>query len=310
MFSEYSMHHISILLGTYNGASFLSEQIDSVLNQSHSNWRLIIRDDGSTDTTKEILHDYRSKYPEKIMIVDSNGNLGVISNFSRLLESSQASYIMFCDQDDVWLPDKIELTLKKMQEIEKSNPNIPLLIHTDLKVVNRDLDILNDSYWGYQGIDPQYDTLNRLLVQNVITGCTVLINKKLADLTLPIPNEVIMHDWWLGLVATSFGQIHHINTPTMLYRQHANNDTGATSFNFKTILKKLQNLSNINLEKYTVQSELLLSRYSKDLRPEQKELLEAFIDTKNQSWLQSKQTLVKYKILKQGYIRNIGLFLC
>ena len=305
------MHQVDILLSTYNGAIFLSEQIDSILNQSYTDWKLIIRDDSSTDKTKEVLQTYQNRYPKKIVVQkNSDENLGVILNFSKLLESSSAPYIMFCDQDDVWLPEKVELTLKKMIEVEKSNPNTPLLIHTDLRVVNTNLGILSNSYWSYQGIDPEYDTLNRLLVQNVITGCTVMINKKLADIALPIPDKAIMHDWWLGLVAASFGQVHHIDTPTMLYRQHANNDTGATSFNLHTILKKLQNLSNINLEKYTVQAELLLSRYSEDLKPEQKTLLEAFIATKNQSWIKSKQTLVKYKILKQDIFRNIGLLLC
>jgi len=305
------MHQVDILLSTYNGAIFLSEQIDSILNQSYTDWKLIIRDDSSTDKTKEVLQTYQNRYPKKIVVQkNSDENLGVTLNFSKLLESSSAPYIMFCDQDDVWLPEKVELTLKKMIEVEKSNPDTPLLIHTDLKVVNTNLDILSDSYWSYQGLDPEYDILNRLLVQNVITGCTVMINKKLADIALPIPDKAIMHDWWLGLVAASFGQVHHIDIPTMLYRQHANNDTGATSFNLHTILKKLQNLSNINLEKYTVQAELLLSRYSEDLKPEQKTLLEAFIATKNQSWIKSKQTLVKYKILKQDIFRNIGLLLC
>ena len=302
------MHQVDILLGTYNGAIFLSEQIDSIINQSFTDWKLIIRDDGSTDGTTEILLDYQSKYPKKITVLEhGHENIGVILNFSKLLEASNAPYIMFCDQDDIWLAEKVELTLKEMLTIEKSNPNIPLLVHTDLKVVNTSLDILSNSYWSYQGINPDYDTFNRLLIQNVITGCTVMINRKLATLALPIPNEVIMHDWWLGLVASSFGQIHHLNTPTILYRQHDNNDTGATSFNLNTILTQLQNLSKVNLHKYILQAKPLLSRYETILNSEQKEILEAFIDIEKQSWIKGKLTLVKYKILKQDMIRNLGL---
>ena len=302
------MKQVDILLGTYNGATFLVEQINSILNQSFTDWKLIIRDDGSSDGTTEIVLDYQSKYPEKITVLENtNENLGVILNFSQLLEASHAPYIMFCDQDDIWLAEKVELTLTKMLAIEKLNPKIPLLVHTDLKVVDDNLDILSDSYWSYQGIDPNYDTLNRLLIQNVITGCTVMINKQLAHLALPIPSTVIMHDWWLGLVATSSGQIHHLKLPTVLYRQHDNNDTGATAFNFNTILTQLHNLSNLNLHKYIFQAKSLLSRYETTLKSEQKELLEAFIDIEKQSWIQGKLSLIKYKILKQDFFRNLGL---
>ncbi len=304
------MNQIDILLGTYNGELFISEQIDSILNQSYTDYRLIIRDDSSTDKTKKILLDYQLRFPHKIMIIDNNENLGVIANFSKLLEISSAPYIMFCDQDDVWLPEKVKLTFEKMLEIEKLSSDTPLLIHTDLKVVNLNLNILSDSYWSYQGIDPKYDTLNRLLVQNVITGCTVMINKKLADLALPIPNKTIMHDWWLGLVASSFGQIYYIDMPTILYRQHTNNNTGATSFNLRTTLKQIQNLSDIDLRKYTVQAEQLLLRYEESFGDKSKRLLYDFISIQKQSWLKSKYILLKYEIIKQGLLRNMGLFFC
>lgn len=305
------MNQVDILLGTYNGESFLSEQINSIINQNHTDWKLIIHDDNSTDNTVSIIHQYVEDYPNKIIFLNDNISFGnALENFSYLLEHTKASYIMFCDQDDVWLPNKIEITLVKIKETKKEFPDMPVLVHTDLKVVNSDLNILSDSYWSYQGIDPDYDTLNRLLVQNVITGCTVMINKKLADMALPIPKGAIMHDWWLGLVASSVGKIVYIDTATMLYRQHANNDTGATRFNLSAILKQWKNLSYIDLKKYTVQAEELLSKYEENLNDEQKELLKAFISTDKQSWIQSKQTLLKYKILKQGIFRNIGLLLC
>ena len=302
------MNQVDILLGTYNGATFLPEQIDSILKQSFTDWKLIIRDDGSSDGTTEILLNYQSRYPQKIILLENdNQNIGVVSNFSQLLETSTAPYIMFCDQDDIWLPKKVALTLNEMLRLEKSNPNIPLLVHTDLKVVDTNLDTLSDSYWSYQGINPDYNTLNRLLIQNVITGCTIMVNKQLAHLSLPIPKKVVMHDWWLGLVASSFGQIHHLRIPTVLYRQHNSNDTGATPFNLDTVLTQFQNLHNLNLHKYILQAKPLLSRYKTKLDTEQKDLLEAFIAIKTQSWLKSKFTLVKYKILKQDIFRNLGL---
>jgi len=308
------MNTVAILLSTYNGEKYILDQLRSLENQSYLDFDLYIRDDASSDNTVTLIKQFQSQSNLSIIFLPTEINLGAKDSFAYLLKHSiqhlQYEYFMFCDQDDVWLPKKIELTLKKILEVEKFSLNTPLLIHTNLKVVNTNLDILSNSYWHYQHIDPSKDALNQLLLQNTITGCTVMINKKLANLVFLIPHNVIMHDWWLGLVAASFGQIHHIDTPTMLYRQHSNNDTGATSFNFNTILKKFQNLSNINLNKYIIQAEELLSHYSEDLNTEQKELLEAFIYTRNQLWIQSKQTLLKYKILKQDIFRNIGLLLC
>ena len=305
------MNQVDILLGTYNGALYIQEQIESILNQSYTNWKLIIRDDGSNDTTKEILQTYEEKYPDKITIQnDNDNNLGTALNFSKLLETSNAPYLMFCDQDDIWLANKIELTLKKMLNMERSAPLTPILIHTDLKVVNSDLNIISDSYWSFQGIDPEYCTLNRLLVQNTITGCTVMINRELADLAYPIPAEAIMHDWWLGLVAASFGKIGTINEGTVMYRQHSGNDIGASSFNVPTILGKMKIIFSMTLEKYIIQARHLLLRYPDRLSKKQKIMLEDFISIGDIPWSRGKIILLKYNILKQHWIRNIGLLLC
>lgn len=305
------MHRVEILLGTHNGAAFLSEQLDSIVNQSYADWKLVIHDDGSTDETVDIIKKYTALYPDKITFLDDALSFGnAPGNFAFLLEKATAEHVMLCDQDDVWLPDKIELTRNKMLEVEKSHPDLPILVHTDLKVVDQQLESLSDSFWSYQGIDPDYNTLNRLLIQNVVTGCTVMINKKLAILALPIPNDVIMHDWWLGLVASSFGEIHHIERATMLYRQHTNNDTGATRYNLQNVFKKAKELSDIDLKKYIDQAKELLDRYTTKLTPKQTRLLNDFTSIEKVSWLQSKQILLTNKILKQDLLRNIGLLVC
>lgn len=305
------MHRVEILLGTYNGASFLGEQLDSIVNQGYTDWKLLIHDDNSTDETINIIKKYTALYPDKITFLDDALSFGNASeNFGFLLGNTSANYVMFCDQDDVWLPHKIERTLQKMKEVEDTYSNTPILIHSNLKVVDQDLDVLSDSYWSYQGIDPSYSTLNRLLVQNVITGCTVMINRPLATMALPVPKNVIMHDWWLGLVASAFGNISYIDAPLMLYRQHEANDTGATSFNMKTILKKANNLSNINMSKYIEQAKVFLHQYDSQLTKEQTMLLKEFVSIEHSSWLHSKKILLQHNILKQDLIRNIGLLLC
>ena len=164
---------IDILLATYNGETFLEEQIDSLLAQSHHGWRLLVRDDGSSDGTREILENYRSRHPDLIIIIPSDGqNLGVCGNFSHLLEQTDAPYVMFCDQDDVWHHDKIETTLTKMRELERQHgESAPLLIHTDLMVVDAQLTVIGESLWRYQNTEPKRLTkLNRVLMQNFATA--------------------------------------------------------------------------------------------------------------------------------------------
>ncbi len=302
---------ITILLATYNGGKFLFQQLDSILKQTNQNWKLLIHDDNSTDNTVDIIRQYQKQYPSKIQFIDDDVSFGNAStNFSFLLEHVDTEYIMLCDQDDVWVANKIELTLQKMQDMEKHYQNTPILIHTDLTVVDEELKVISKSYWDYQHLDPSKDSLNRLLVQNTITGCTVMINRELANMALPIPNNVIMHDWWLGLVAATFGKIIYIDMPMVFYRQHSKNDTGATKFNLKTIWKKMSSLYKIDLQKYILQAKELLDRHQEKMDTEQKKLIFNFIAIENSSWLKSKLILLKYKIFKQDLIRNIGLLLC
>jgi len=305
------MNQINILLATYNGAPYLDEQLDSLFNQTYTKWHLFIHDDNSSDDSVEIIKRYSEQYPEKITLIDDNISYNSASaNFSSLLRHVTTKYVMFCDQDDIWLSTKIALTVEKMQALEVSFPNEPLLVHTDLTVVDEELKTIADSYWDYQHLHPSALSLNKMLVQNVITGCTIMINKKLYTKALPIPDNAIMHDWWLGLVASSFGQIYHITTPTILYRQHSNNDTGAKVFDLQTIIEKALSLSKTDLHKYINQAKVLLERYEAELTVDQRELLLDFVNIENTSWLAAKKTLLNHKILKQGLFRNVGLFIC
>ncbi len=219
---------IDILLAAYNGEKFLAQQIDSILAQTHQDWQLLIRDDQSADNTVKIIKEYTSKYSDKIKLIEDNkGNLGLVRNFETLLKSSQAEYIMFCDQDDIWLPNKIELTLNTMKSAENQNPDTPILVHTDLKIVDEELRPIADSFWKSCKISPQTDgLLNKIVYRNIVTGCTVMINKKLKENSIPFPPQVRLHDWWLAVNAAKNGKLISIQEQTILYRQHSKNVVG------------------------------------------------------------------------------------
>ena len=297
---------VDILLATFNGFSFIASQLDSILSQDYKNIRLIIRDDMSTDSTSRVLEAYSNQFPDVITLLPSERQLGAKGNFSYLMGYSKADYIMFADQDDVWEEGKVGATLERMNLLELHNSkDIPLLVHTDLKVVDRDLNVLSSSFWNYCGIDPSKGhTLNRLLMQNVVTGCTMMINRPLLELGFPVPESAVMHDWWLALVAAAFGKIEVLPEATMLYRQHARNTVGASKFlSFSYFKNGLKRLNKPEKAKQFHAMELL-KRYFYLLNARQKQLLKAFNKLPRAAFPQKVFLILRYRFFKMGLIRN------
>ncbi len=221
---------IEVLLATYNGAAFLEHQIDSILEQSYGTWRVLARDDGSEDGTVEILRGYAARHPGRfVLIEDGAGNQGYRGNFSMLLERSTADYVALCDQDDEWYPNKLALCMQEMRAMEEIHgPVSPLLVFTDLEVVDEELEPIAGSLWDYAGLDPDISQrFSMLLIQNVVTGCTTLINRPLVVLSSPIPEAAAAHDWWIALTAAAHGHAAYLRTGTVRYRQHGSNMIGA-----------------------------------------------------------------------------------
>jgi glycosyltransferase involved in cell wall biosynthesis len=309
---------IDILMAAYNGAPYIGAQIDSLIRQSRGEWRLVIRDDGSHDKTAAIIQNYQSRYPDKISVLDNgNLNLGAKANFSRLLEHSQADYIMLCDQDDIWLPNKVDLTLSKMAAMENElGVNTPILVHTDAKVTDENLEVIAGSLWHYQKSDPaEGAALRRLLLQNVATGCTIMINKALRDKALPIPEEAMMHDWWLVLVAAVFGRIEYIPVTTLLYRQHERNDTGAKAWDTRAGIRYLRDLpgairyikqSNLNVQR---QAAAFFEHYKDSLRSQDRELLYVYAHIGSRSYFMRRYLFLKYGFFYTDPVRNVGRLL-
>jgi glycosyltransferase involved in cell wall biosynthesis len=306
---------IDILLATYNGDEYLADQIDSLLKQTRVNWHLIARDDGSTDATRSILADFKNRYPEKITLIeDGLGNLGACGNFAALLGHAGADYIMFCDQDDVWLPDKIDRTLRRMTDLaQRFGNSVPLLVYSDMKVVDRDARIIADSYWNYQAFNPETGkVLSRLLVSNVIIGCTVMINRTLRDMVVPLPPETLMHDWWAGLVSVALGKNDFIGEPTVLYRQHGSNVVGATwTMNLSGIISKLRDMKKHR--EFLLQSQrqagTFADRYGQLLSTGDLEKIRTYAGMSSQNWMKRRYIVVKHGFWWSGLLRNVTLLL-
>jgi len=219
------METINILMATYNGRRYVAQQIESILNQTYQDFRLIISDDCSTDSTLKILEEYEKK-DQRIEIYCQGENLGIVANFEFLIGKVRSEYFMFADQDDVWEPDKIEKTLNKM---EKENLD---LVYTDLSVVDSRLKEIVPSYWRLKGLDykiKKYNNFASLYLNNFITGCTMLVKSRWINDFLPLPKEskYILHDYWISLVISQKGKIGYVDQPTIKYRQHTGNKIGS-----------------------------------------------------------------------------------
>lgn len=225
---------IAVVLATCNGARWLPEWLDSLRRQSVADWQLFARDDGSTDATPRLLADAARSDRRISILMDDAGRLGVTRNFGRLMQyarDSGARTVFFADQDDVWRPDKIERQQRALCETAAAvGPDAPILVHSDLTVVDERLRTLHPSHTELLRL-PRGETglaaLRRLLMQNFVTGCAAAVNRPLLDLVLPLPADAVLHDWWLALCAAAGGHLFYQPEPTVLYRQHGGNAVGA-----------------------------------------------------------------------------------
>ncbi len=301
---------IDILLATYNGEKYLPEQLQSIERQSYPNWRLIARDDCSKDTTSLILQDFAKRHPNKVLLLPTTQNLGVVGNFSAAMEASTAPYAALCDQDDVWDCDKLSIMLTAIQELEKQHSaETPLLVHSDLRLVTSDLKPIASSFWRYTHLYPQETTtLNRLLAQNVVTGCALLCNRALLQFATPLPRETLMHDWWLALTASALGKIGVIDRQTLNYRQHGKNTLGAIKFcsptHIRLALKRIFDLSS----KKNLQAKVFLDRFSKQLSLDSRATLQTYLALKQMPAWKSRWVAWSNGFHKQGFLRQLCAF--
>lgn len=244
---------IAILLATYNSEKYIRAQIESLLNQSIVDWRLYIRDDCSTDNTCQIIHEYHFKFPNKIFVIDNQRkSLGAYLNFVSILKEIEADYYMFCDHDDVWLPEKIEVSMNRMKEEEKTG--VPVIVHTDMKVVDQDLNVISNSFWAYSNLLPEHTSFLEMVLCNSANGCTMLFNQAAKEVALPNIKFATMHDMLLNQsVAANNGVITAIKKPTVLYRQHVDNVVGAHRRDWRyyfTRIWKINDLIRDNIHCY------------------------------------------------------------
>ena len=289
---------IDILMATYNGEKYLKEQLDSILNQTYKNFRLLISDDCSSDRTREILKEYEKK-DDRVKVFYQNKNLGYVKNFEFLLEKVENEIYALSDQDDVWYEDKIEKTYLKLIA-ENAD-----LVFTDLEVVDENLNTIYKSFNDYMLLTRKIKKYKQsYLMQylyNCITGCTLMSKKKFIKKIIPIPEDskYVIHDTWIGLIVSLNGKIEYLDEATIKYRQHETNQVGTNKISHQ--FSKLEDVRNlfidVKLKLFTtyVNNEMI---FPKHIRLQNRRALKYFTMLKDKKYLNFKDWSIFYKLYR------------
>lgn len=305
------VYTISILLATYNGETYLRKQLDSLLNQNFKDFRIIVADDSSTDDTRKILLEYKNKYKNSIELVFNNKSLGAKKNFIQLLSKygKDSEYLMFCDQDDVWENNKISISLKTIKKLESSNKH-PALVYTDLKICSKTLEISSNSMYKSLNLY-KIDSFSKLLCENKITGNTIILNRNLANIATTldidyISENILMHDWYLGLLATYLGKIKFIDKALVLYRQHESNVLGVKKLNLAEVIERKKKAKK-TYELMYKQARLIYEIARKNnIKSKNEYVLKNFISMQYKSRLEKIIVCIKNKFYKSGFLLSLS----
>lgn len=303
---------ITILMATYNGEAFIKEQLNSILSQTYKNWVLWVRDDGSTDRTVEILESYALKYPKISVFKNDTGERGACLNFAALFRMAKldehVKYVMFCDQDDVWLSTKVEITLREMVRQEILYPNEPMLIYTDLELIDQNGVRTGNHLRLKNKID-----LRNLVSFNYVLGCTMLLNRAMIYKIQHIPQVAINHDYWIALVSSLY-RSSYINERLIQYRQHTQNVSGNVVNNSSFAARIRRHITAPQREIKLTRIKLLMLKefyrcYENEMDTDKKTMLREYLGAyDHNNRLKVCYLILKYKMFKKGFFQSLMTF--
>jgi glycosyltransferase involved in cell wall biosynthesis len=280
-----NQNKVSVVLCTYNGSGYLDKQLDSILNQTYAIDEIVIVDDCSTDSTRQILNQYQDKYKEIKLFINDN-NLGSNMSFKYAISLASNNYMALCDQDDIWYNDKIEIQMNSVLNSGYDLDKRPLVVFHDLCLIDKDDNVTNKSFWKLHKFNANSFTFKKLLLFNIVTGCTCLINKSMRDeMVKSDMKDVIMHDYLIALIGYGFGNSIFINEPLMYYRSHIGTVTEKEKIKF---VKRVQSfVSRVRGRDYLMPNILQIQKfkdlYGDKLDTNSKSLVDYFVALKSKS---------------------------
>lgn len=295
---QLSLSNISVVLTSFNGVEYIEQQINSILLQNVLPSEIIICDDGSTDGTINVLNKF--KQHDIIKLYSNKERLGIAENFKKAVSlANPNNYIAFCDQDDIWLPNKLDKSLKEIKVLEANNPTMPCLVYSNLIFVNKEGQTINMSFYDQMGLNKFEHCFETALFGSLLLGCTILINSKMRVHFLNMPSsKLFYHDAWLALIGFGIGKVQFIKEPLVKYRLHNNN---ASIQNYKArnrILNAFNHIAKSFLKTNYLFNEIALAKTFKNnyydlLSPNQQSVLANFLSLDNKYYIQKKWAFEK-----------------
>jgi len=310
---------VDIVVATYNAGPWLDVFLNSLLTQDFERWRVIIRDDCSTDGTGRTLEEWKSRLADRFCILPDSGtrNVGVTVNFSILLSAAETQWVMMADQDDIWLPAKISKTLHAMQEAENTlGSSTPIAICTDAEVMDTTGQSVAPSYWRWNRMKlDRVSDVHRVAMESVALGCTMMVNRALLQLALPIDERAPYHDWWLAMVSAAFGRLIPLNETTIRYRRHGGNVTADpySSSAMGAVRRILQSprAPRLRLQRLigemAIQSRAFTERYRDSLRESDATALDSLAHLPSLGPVERRLALFQHDLWFSSPIKNLGL---
>lgn len=294
-------------MATYNGASFLPAQLDSFQSQTVANWSLHVSDDGSTDATVSLLEAFQNSAADEGRSVHlySGPGKGASENFLSLLrrQGKEPGWVAFSDQDDIWMPERLERGLMALADV-----NGPALYCSRTWIFNGDTPTHN----RLSAPRPRPPSFRNALVQNIASGNTILLNPAAAKLVCAaaeITGQVVVHDWWVyQLVTGAEGRVIHDDTPTLYYRQHADNGIGAND-TAKAKLRRIWQLLRGDFKHWNDVNITALMLSQMVLSPSNKKQLFSFSRLRQQPLPQRLISLSKLQVYRQSSTATVALWL-
>jgi glycosyltransferase involved in cell wall biosynthesis len=306
---------VDVAMPTYNAASWLDACLNSILGQAVPGMRIVARDDLSEDGTVNSLRAWQARWPRQLKVVeDGRGNLGMNGNYSAVLSETSAPLVMLTDPDDVWLPDKVRISIDAMRKAqEQFGEGTPMLVCTDAKVVDNDLQIISESYRRWVRNEPgDLNTFKKIITECAALTSTILVNRALLERALPIPKKACP-DWWLALVACAFGSVVYLPDPTVLYRRHPGNDSlapiGGNGFRTMRFAREAKATVEFLIRQSSGQARAFHDRYGKEMPEPEAEALRAAATLEFNGWLTRRRKILQHRLWFASPLKNIGLML-
>jgi len=300
---------IDIALPCYNSAPWLDSMIESILVQDGPSWRIIARDDGSSDTTVDRLAAWRNRLSDRMLVLENpqRENLGISGSFTQVLLATDAPLVLTADPDDIWLPGHLARVDAALREAAlELGSDVPIAVCTDAAVIDQEHNPIASSYWRWARNNPRrMRRLADVAMESPALGSTMGVNRALLDVALPIPREVDAQDWWLALVATAFGEIRALEEVTVLYRRHATNQSGEPfGSSFTNAVRRTvadsgaarNRLNRVLYEKACPQAKAFVARYGSRLSRNDANMLRALAELRSRGPFARRLSLIQHRL--------------